>query len=488
MLDIRRVLDAFLHIVFALQELASHPCDFSTLEEGVGGALSTATKELVQHMLEVWDAHLAEQRDKRQWELIHRKFRTVATTVGEITYERRYYRNKETGERCFLLDDVLGLEPRRRLSPRLREQAVALALDVSYHRAAKILQTWVPDISAMAIWQEVQRLGGAKRARAALERDEVFGRGASTPGTREVETLHVEADGVYVRSRRQEEGQSHLEVKLAVAYEGKDERKPDRRALVTRYVVAGTEEGERFWEGAVTAFGRVWDWGRVERCWLGTDGAAWAKQGASMLPGARHRLDPFHLRQALVRALGRETEAYQKVWDALNAEDWSRVEAVLTKAERRSQGAKKQRIARLKGYLKEHWDGIVDSGDVVSLGMIEGQVFHHVARRMKRHGARWSKQGADALVRLMTARANGETLQVIAQPERVKPTKKPVVPTRVSVNEAEIARKVEDAARWLSTHMPALVGGGGGGAGGGGGWGGGGGGGRAAGGGRGAGG
>ncbi|WP_429726408.1 hypothetical protein [Alicyclobacillus sendaiensis] len=77
---------------------------------------------------------------------------------------------------------------------------------------------------------------------------------------------------------------------------------------------------------------------------------------------------------------------------------------------------------------------------------------------MKRHGARWSKQGADALVRLMAARANGETLQVLAQPERVKSTKKAVVPTRVSVNEEEVARKVEDAARWLSTHMPALVG------------------------------
>jgi len=458
MLDILDGAAGFLPLWMNLLWLSEHPCDFAILEERLMRSFGEFMREMVPRLLEAWDEKLAAERDRNEWELIQRKPRTVVSTLGEITYRRRYYRNRKTGERRFLLDEVAGFDPRRRLSGKLRDQAVALALDVSYRRAAEILQTWVPDISAMAIWQEVQRLGGAKRARAALERDEVFGRGASTPGTREVDTLYVEADGVYVRSRRQEEGKSHLEVKLAVAYEGKDERKPDRRALVTRYVVAGTEEGERFWEEAVTAFGRVWDWRHVERCWLGTDGAAWAKQGADMLPGARHRLDPFHLRQALVRALGRETETYRKVWDALRAADWARVEAVLTKAERRSQGAKKQRIARLKGYLKEYWDGIVDSGDVVSLGAIEGQVFHHVARRMKRHGARWSKQGADALVRLMAARANGETLQVLAQPERVKPTKKAVVPTRVSVNEAEIARKVEDAARWLSTHMPALVG------------------------------
>jgi len=43
---------------------------------------------------------------------------------------------------------------------------------------------------------------------------------------------------------------------------------------------------------------------------------------------------------------------------------------------------------------------------------IEGQVFHHVARRMKRYGARWSNSGADHLARLLSTDGNGELDQV----------------------------------------------------------------------------
>jgi len=103
--------------------------------------MESATHGVLEHILEVKDKQLAEGRDKAQWELVNCKPRTVVTTVGEITFRRRYYKNKRTGERRFLLDDWLGLEERQRLSPLLREKAVALAAEMSYHRAAKILHS-----------------------------------------------------------------------------------------------------------------------------------------------------------------------------------------------------------------------------------------------------------------------------------------------------------------------------------------------------------
>ncbi|WP_456151139.1 UPF0236 family transposase-like protein [Alicyclobacillus vulcanalis] len=133
------------------------------------------------------------------------------------------------------------------------------------------------------------------------------------------------------------------------------------------------------------------------------------------------------------------------------------MEALLTAAAKRSQGTKKKEIEQLKGYLKNHWDGIVNSDAAVSLGAIEGQVFHHVARRMKRHGARWSERGADALVRLMAARANGEPVMKASE------KREPHLATRgmaqeAVVTDAEMTRKVEAAASWLEAHMPALSG------------------------------
>ncbi|AEJ43092.1 conserved hypothetical protein [Alicyclobacillus acidocaldarius subsp. acidocaldarius Tc-4-1] len=160
MLDIRDGAAGFLPLWMNLLWLSEHPCDFAILEERLMRSFGEFMREMVPRLLEAWDEKLAAERDRNEWELIQRKPRTVVSTLGEITYRRRYYRNRKTGERRFLLDEVAGFEPRRRLSGKLRDQAVALALDVSYRRAAEILQTWVPDISAMAIWQEVQRLGG----------------------------------------------------------------------------------------------------------------------------------------------------------------------------------------------------------------------------------------------------------------------------------------------------------------------------------------
>ncbi|MCL6444508.1 MAG: ISLre2 family transposase [Alicyclobacillus sp.] len=456
MLDIRRVLQIFLQMVSCLQSAVSESGGLSELEEEVASVTRTAAHRLLEHALEAKDKQLADERNKAQWELVSRKQRTVVTTVGELTFWRRYYKDKRTGERCFLLDDRLGLGQRERVSPLLRKKAVMLATEMSYGRVAKVLQEFMPDISPMAIWEEVQRVGAAQRRRAEGCRAEVFERGQTPPGKRRVDTLHVEADGVFVRARDRQGQRRHIEVKLAVAYEGKREMGPGRRELLERRIVAGVAEGPVFWEEAVAQFGRTWDWGSVSECWLGTDGAAWAKQGVEMLPGAKHRLDVFHLRKALLGALRREDAAYREVCAAMAEEDWERVERALTEVERRSQGPAKERVRQLKGYLRHNWDGIVGTGAAASLGTIEGQVFHHVARRMKRHGARWSATGADHLVRLLVARANGEMLS--ATKEAANPLAAAKRPSFKVPNGTEVQRKLRAAEEWLQVHMPALQG------------------------------
>ncbi|MCL6593276.1 MAG: UPF0236 family protein, partial [Alicyclobacillus sp.] len=185
---------------------------------------------------------------------------------GGSDYPRRYYVDKQTGERRFLLDEWLGIPERQRLSPDLREKAVVLATEMSYHRAAKVLSMFVPDITAMAVWKELQRVGEAEREQAAMYREEVFGRGQAPDGQRRVSELHVEADGVMVRARDAQGERKHIEVKLAVAYEGKQQTARDRKALVERRLVAGVMEGPTFWEEAVAQFSQTWDWRHVERC------------------------------------------------------------------------------------------------------------------------------------------------------------------------------------------------------------------------------
>jgi hypothetical protein len=453
---VRHTMDVFLQLMAALESAISDSRSFAELEERVEKAIELCARSLLPHALETLDEQLMHGRNKERFELVNRKQRTVVTTVGEVTFWRRYYRDRKTGQGHYLLDEYLGLTSRQRVSPRLREKAVALAVEMPYHRVAKVLQEFVPSISAMTIWQEVQQLGAAERQWAESWRKAVFEQGQTPPGQRRVDELHVEADGMVVRARDPHGRRRHIEVKLAVAYEGKRDVAKGRRELIGRRIAAGVSEGQEFWEQTVAQFGHTWDWSGVNGCWLGTDGAAWAKQGLDMLPGAKHRLDPYHLRKALLQALRPEDTAYREVCEGLESGEWERIDRVLTNVERRSRGPVKERVRQLRGYLYHNWDGIVTSGAAASLGTIEGQVFHHLARRMKRHGARWSASGADHLVRVMAVRANREAYHLADNGMKTKSETQ--VPKQVSASRNMAARKRQAAETWLQVHLPALDG------------------------------
>jgi hypothetical protein len=118
----------------------------------VDKAVGLSVRSLLAQALEAVDEQLMRCRDKDRLKLVNRKQRTVVTTVGEVTLWRWYYRDRQTGQGCCLLDEHLGLTPRQRASSRLRERAVALAAEMAYHRVEKVLQEFMPSVSAMTIW------------------------------------------------------------------------------------------------------------------------------------------------------------------------------------------------------------------------------------------------------------------------------------------------------------------------------------------------
>jgi hypothetical protein len=447
---IRHLLPIILQFLSKILSLRFQTLSLYQLEEEVYRAVQWFTCSVLEKLLESYDDHLMRQRDTRQWRFVHAKWRTILTSFGEIRFRRRYYRDNKTGKRVCLLDQALGLIPRQRVSARLREHMVALATEVSYHRAANILQTWVPGVSVMTVWQAVQRVGEQERQRAEEQQRLVFEQGEVPAGERQVKELAVEADSVWVPARRKQAGQPrHVEVKLGVAYEGRTEK----GRLKERRVVAGVMAPEDFWEQTVAMCSRTWDFRAVERCWLGSDGAAWLKQGMEVLPHAVYRLDRYHLRRALVEGLGGDSQGYKQVAQAIAEGDWDNVQKGLREAWKRAGKAQQKRIRALERYLENNWEGIVKLPEAWRLGAIEGQVFHHLARRMKRHGARWSERGADHLARVLAVKGSGEWERLtVEKSERASEERV----CRVMRNWGrKLARAAGD---WLEGNMPALQG------------------------------
>ncbi|QZA32176.1 UPF0236 family transposase-like protein [Hydrogenibacillus sp. N12] len=182
------------------------------------------------------------------------------------------------------------------------------------------------------------------------------------------------------------------------------------------------------------------------------------KEGVEMLPHAVYRLDRYHLRRALVEGLGGDSQGYERVAQAIAEGDWEKAQTGLREARERAPRDRRKRIWALERYLKNNWAGIVKLPEAKlpeawRLGAMERQVFHHVARRMKRHGARWSVRGADHLACLLAVKASGEWDRFMSRRGR---TVSRELERRVT---RRWGRQMARAAgEWLQTHLPALEG------------------------------
>ena len=76
------------------------------------------------------------RRNIRQndWEIIRRDPITRLTSLGEVTYFRTYFKNKKTGERCYLLDTLIGFEKNEYLTEDAIARMFDEAADSSYRK------------------------------------------------------------------------------------------------------------------------------------------------------------------------------------------------------------------------------------------------------------------------------------------------------------------------------------------------------------------
>lgn len=446
MFKVRQVLLLVLFLSQGIFDLLKEVKDFTQLEEGAHSLTQGAAGKLLTFALEEIDQRLLAKKDKGL-KVVGSRERTVVTSVGELKIRRRMYRDR-SGEYVFLLDQALGLEPRRRISKRMQELALELATEMPFRRAAKVLGYIVPSVSPMGVWNTVKTAGEEACAEAAALKKDIFEHGRVPEGQKSASKLFIEADEVWVR-RQRTKGKG-LGIKLVVGYEGKA---GPRRRLENRQSVAGVTDGQGIWEEASCVFGQKWSLSEVEKVRIGGDGALWIKKGTEHFPGASYHLDPFHLRKRLTEALG-STQAYEAVTKGIAKLDREAVLGSLDRAAAPLRGARKKRVRDLKSYLADNWVGIAQLPEEERLGTIEGQVRHTITRRMKRIGARWTVEGADRMSRLLAAKANDELNRYVGKSQS---TVGQLLEFDVPI-EKQAACGKEDLEAWLRTSMPALQG------------------------------
>lgn len=144
--------------------------------------------QLIGQALEEKDQVIMESSYRRQFYRIKdKRERTFLSSIGPLVFTRRYYEDKRTNERLFLLDEIVGIEKHSRLSLDLKAKLLEDATRLSYKQSGE-RHGGEAKISKSAVMHVVHHSGKDISALDQLEDEPV-----PVP-----ETLFVEADEDHV--------------------------------------------------------------------------------------------------------------------------------------------------------------------------------------------------------------------------------------------------------------------------------------------------
>jgi len=316
-------------------------------------------------------------------------------------------RKKRAGS-VYALFDVCGVG---RVSQRAEAHCVQVVVGQSYETSRETLQRLCGmQLSHMGIWKVVQRKGKEERARVEEQRRRIFEHGEIPSSERpSKKAAVVEMDGVLVATREVTEveevrGKRRMEVKVGVAYTGTEQVSKNRRRTVERKLygeIAGAEEfGER-WYGECLRHG-IEPETKVD---VIGDGAAWIRTVQhKMFPGSRYTLDMYHLQDGARKVLTERQYRHfcSLVWSKQPEEALGYVKRLLP-----SDPEHRQELLDFCGYIQRNIDGMhYDRPGPVGSGVVEKAADIIVARRMKRRGMTWSREGGNNLLALRTLALN----------------------------------------------------------------------------------
>ena len=131
--------------------------DVSSLTSAIKDFTDILGQELFSEIVtQIENLVFEDSKIKNQYESVRFAEKSLITKNGKTKFERRYYKDNETGENICLTDRVLGLEKGERIDKKVKSEVIRKANDQSYSRSGKLV---VPDmdISATTVMRNVRK-------------------------------------------------------------------------------------------------------------------------------------------------------------------------------------------------------------------------------------------------------------------------------------------------------------------------------------------
>ncbi len=389
----------------------------SITEKGISDFTNDLESEMIefgsqvtQFLVEYAENIIFKLKDRKEkFESLEKDDRTIISIFGEINFKRRYYQDKETKERIYLLDQFLKLEKRERMLPNVKERLIDEAKETSYKRAGE-KASYGTEISKQTVKNEINKLDF--KAEIAEEKE----------NKKKVKKLYIIADEDHVHLQKG----GIEEPRLIIVYDSII-AKGKRIELKNKKHFGGIyrKKIDDLWEEVMTYIENNYDTEYLERVYISGDGANWIKTGLEWIIKSVYVLDEYHMKKAVNGIVGKITKTNKKAKEkqkkeirkALRRLNFVRFKEICYEIlEEEMEKTTRERKEDLMKYILNNVEGIKNlyrNKKELHGCSAEGHVSHIYSDRMSSRPMGWSTTNINNMSRLRTAKEDNISTEEI---------------------------------------------------------------------------
>ena len=395
--------------------------DVSALTGAIKDFTDTLGKELFSEIVtQIENLVFDDSKRRNQYESVRFAEKSLVTKNGKTKFERRYYKDNETGENICLTDKILGLEKGERIDKKVKAEIIRKANDQSYNKSGKLV---VPEmeVSATTVMRNVRKNEWKIEIEERPEKEKIKSK-----------YVYIQVDEDHVKERNKK---GCTISKIITIYTKKrtltkPERIPEvkqvRKELVDKFTFSGLyKDTQEMWEDVAYYIDCTYKKEEIETAFIMGDGASYIKAGTEWIAKSVFVLDTFHL-EKYINHLNYDEYLKTKLQEAIEQYDPISTENIMNEAinkikkeiqedkelgrTTKSLENRLKKITDTKTYLINQWQGI-EAHDIYKDKLTgccqEGQVHHTLSERLSTDAKVWSENGIDKMSQLRAFTQNG---------------------------------------------------------------------------------
>ena len=395
--------------------------DVSSLTGAIKEFTDNLGKELFSEIVtQIENIVFEDSKRKNQYEAVRFAEKSLITKNGKAKFERRYYKDNETGENVCLTDRILGIDKGERIDKKVKAELIQKASDQSYSKSGKLV---VPEmeISATTVMHNVRKNEWKVEIKERKTEEKIKSK-----------YVYIQVDEDHVKQRNKK---GCTISKIVTIYTKKriltkPERIPEvkqvRKELVDKFTFSGLyKDTQEMWEDVAYYIDCTYNKEVLKSVFIMGDGATYIKAGIEWIEKSVFVLDTFHL-EKYINNLNYDEYLKTKLQEAIEQFDPISTENIMNEAiEKIKQEIKEdeelgrtakhlenrlKKIEDTKKYFMNQWSGI-EAHDTYKEKLTgccqEGQVHHTLSERLSTDAKVWSENGIDEISQLRAFTQNG---------------------------------------------------------------------------------